>query len=58
MIDVLTGMQAHGAILAALLRRGITGEGQHVDVCLLDTQVPWKVLMLHAACLPLLTCMM
>ena len=39
LVDVLTGLQAHGAILAALLRRATTNRGQHIDCCLLDTQV-------------------
>lgn len=36
--DLNTGMYTTVAILAALLRRGITGLGQHIDVALLDTQ--------------------
>jgi crotonobetainyl-CoA:carnitine CoA-transferase CaiB-like acyl-CoA transferase len=37
--DVLTGMYATTAILAALSARERTGRGQHVDVALLDVQV-------------------
>src|SRR6266568_3563433 len=37
--DVLTGMYAATAILAALAHRDRTGEGQHVDLSLLDVQV-------------------
>ncbi|SDF29467.1 CaiB/BaiF CoA transferase family protein [Thalassobaculum litoreum] len=41
--DVMTGMYAATNILAALRHRDRTGEGQHIDVCLLDTQVAWLV---------------
>ena len=41
--DVMTGMYASTAILAALRHRDRTGEGQHVDCCLLDTQVAWLI---------------
>ena len=41
--DVMTGMYASTAILAALRHRDATGEGQHVDTCLLDTQVSWLI---------------
>ncbi len=37
--DMFTGMYASAAILAALHRREETGEGAHVDMALLDTQV-------------------
>jgi len=37
--DVFTGMYATTAILAALRHRERTGEGQHVDLSLLDVQV-------------------
>jgi crotonobetainyl-CoA:carnitine CoA-transferase CaiB-like acyl-CoA transferase len=37
--DLMTGMYATVAILAALTHRDRTGEGQHVDMALLDTQV-------------------
>ena len=41
--DVMTGMYASTAILAALRHRDATGEGQHIDTCLLDTQVSWLI---------------
>ena len=41
--DVMTGMYASTSILAALRHRDRTGEGQHVDCCLLDTQVAWLI---------------
>jgi len=37
--DLFTGMYASVAILAALRHRDLTGEGQHIDMALLDTQV-------------------
>jgi crotonobetainyl-CoA:carnitine CoA-transferase CaiB-like acyl-CoA transferase len=39
--DVMTGMYATVGILAALRHRERTGEGQHIDISLLDTQVSW-----------------
>ncbi|WP_191864061.1 CoA transferase, partial [Stenotrophomonas sp. AS012628] len=37
--DLFTGAHATIAILAALAHRDRTGEGQHLDICLLDVQV-------------------
>lgn len=37
--DILTGLYASNAILAALAARERTGEGQHIDMALLDVQV-------------------
>jgi succinate--hydroxymethylglutarate CoA-transferase len=39
MTDIATGLYAHGAILAALLHRMKTGQGQKIDVNLFSTQV-------------------
>jgi crotonobetainyl-CoA:carnitine CoA-transferase CaiB-like acyl-CoA transferase len=39
--DIMCGMYASSAILAALHHRHKTGEGQHIDLALLDTQVSW-----------------
>nr|XP_054771845.1 LOW QUALITY PROTEIN: succinate--hydroxymethylglutarate CoA-transferase-like [Lytechinus pictus] len=39
MTDLSTGLYAKGAILAALLHRAQTGEGQRIDTNLLSTQV-------------------
>lgn len=39
--DLMTGMYAVSAILAALFHRSQTGQGQHIDLALLDTQVAW-----------------
>lgn len=38
-VDLFTGMYAASGILAALAHRDRTGEGQHIDVALLDVQV-------------------
>jgi crotonobetainyl-CoA:carnitine CoA-transferase CaiB-like acyl-CoA transferase len=37
--DILTGLYASTAILAALQSRDLTGVGQHIDLALLDVQV-------------------
>ena len=39
--DIMTGMYTAVALLAALRHRDLTGEGQQVDVGLLDVQVSW-----------------
>ena len=39
--DLMTGMYAVSAILAALFHRSQSGQGQHIDLALLDTQVAW-----------------
>ncbi len=41
--DVMCGMYATVGILAALRHRDQTGEGQHIDIALVDTQVAWLV---------------
>ena len=41
--DVMCGMYAVTGILAALQARHKTGRGQHIDVCLYDTQVSWLI---------------
>ncbi|MEX0281809.1 MAG: CaiB/BaiF CoA transferase family protein [Arenibacterium sp.] len=41
--DVMCGMYAATAILAALRHRDQTGEGQHIDLGLVDAQVAWLV---------------
>ncbi|AHG65202.1 CaiB/BaiF CoA transferase family protein [Advenella mimigardefordensis] len=41
--DVMTGMYAAVGILAALRHREQTGQGQHIDIALLDTQIAWLV---------------
>lgn len=39
--DLMTGMYAVAGILAALRHAETTGEGQHIDLALYDTQVGW-----------------
>ncbi len=39
--DISAGMQAHSAILAALIQRSKTGKGSHLTVSLLDAMVEW-----------------
>ena len=39
--DIMAGMYAVTAVLAALAARQRTGEGQHIDVPLFDSQVAW-----------------
>jgi crotonobetainyl-CoA:carnitine CoA-transferase CaiB-like acyl-CoA transferase len=39
LVDVITGLYASSAILAALFERTRSGRGQHVDVALFDAQV-------------------
>jgi len=39
--DIMCGMYASTAILAAVRHRDATGKGQHIDLALLDTQVAW-----------------
>lgn len=42
-VDVTAGLFAAVAILAALHEREGSGEGQHIDIALLDSQVAWLV---------------
>jgi itaconate CoA-transferase len=39
--DIAAGMYAYSGILAALLERGRTGRGSHVDVSMLESMVEW-----------------
>jgi crotonobetainyl-CoA:carnitine CoA-transferase CaiB-like acyl-CoA transferase len=41
--DVMTGMYAASGILAALHHRTKTGEGQHIDIALVDAQMAWLI---------------
>jgi len=41
--DIMCGMYAVAAIQAALIHRMKTGEGQHIDIALVDSQVSWLV---------------
>ncbi len=39
--DIMCGMYASTAVLAAIRHRDATGQGQHIDLALLDTQIAW-----------------
>ncbi|PWN38339.1 CAIB BAIF family enzyme [Meira miltonrushii] len=39
MTDLTTGLYVHGAIMAALLGRGKTGQGVHIDASLFESQI-------------------
>ena len=41
--DVMCGMYAATGILAALRHRDRTGQGQHIDVALVDSQMAWLI---------------
>ncbi|TFL16268.1 CaiB/BaiF CoA transferase family protein [Jannaschia formosa] len=41
--DVMCGMYATVGILAALRHAEATGEGQHIDVALVDSQIAWTI---------------
>ncbi len=41
--DVMCGMYAAVGILAALRHRDLTGEGQHIDLALVDSQIAWLI---------------
>ena len=41
--DVMCGMYATIGILAALRHRDRTGEGQHIDLALVDSQIAWLI---------------
>ena len=41
--DVMTGMYASNAILAALRHRDRVSEGQHIDIALVDCQIAWLI---------------
>ncbi|GAA6209809.1 CaiB/BaiF CoA-transferase family protein [Cognatishimia sp. WU-CL00825] len=41
--DVMCGMYATIGVLAALRHRDQTGEGQHIDLALVDTQMAWLI---------------
>lgn len=43
LVDVMTGMVATSSVLAALLHRERTGEGQHLDIALLDVALAASV---------------
>ena len=40
-VDIATGATAHAAILEALIRRSITGEGSEINVSMFDVMADW-----------------
>lgn len=49
--DIGTGMNAHAAVLEALIARGHTGEGRALEIAMFDTVADWmSVPLLHLAC--------
>ncbi len=46
-VDVTAGLYAISAILAALHFRTQTGEGQYIDIALLDSQIAWLINVAH-----------
>ena len=40
-VDIATGASAHSAILEALIRRGLTGEGANISVSMFDVIADW-----------------
>jgi itaconate CoA-transferase len=47
--DIAAGMYAYSGILAALLQRGQTGEGCHLDVSMLESMAEWMGFPLYYA---------
>ncbi len=39
--DIAAGVQAHANILAALIERGRSGRGRHIEIAMLDSMVEW-----------------
>ncbi len=39
--DIAAGMYSHSAILEALIARGISGRGRHIEVSLFDALADW-----------------
>lgn len=47
--DIAAGTYAHQNILAALLRRGKTGKGSHIDISMLESMTEWMSFPLYYA---------
>lgn len=46
--DIATGMTAYSAVLEALIARGITGRGRHIDIAMFDVMADWMAVpLLH-----------
>src|SRR5262249_16918086 len=50
--DIVSGTYAFGAIMAALTQRQSTGQGQHIDVSMLETMLSLMVAEVQAAQFP------
>jgi itaconate CoA-transferase len=48
-VDIAAGVSAYNQILAALILRGKTGEGSHIDVSMLEAMVEWMGFPLYYA---------
>ncbi len=46
-VDITAGLFAGVAVLAALRHRDRTGQGQYIDIALLDTQIAWLANVAH-----------
>jgi len=47
--DIATGSNAHAAILEALIARGLSGQGQHIEIAMFDSLAEWaSVPFLHS----------
>src|SRR3954453_23507153 len=51
--DILTGVYAYGAITSALYQRQQTGQGQHIDVSMLESMLSLTLTELQAAQFPI-----
>lgn len=49
LVDIATGATAHAALLEALIRRGITGEGVDIQVSMFDVMADWMTVPLLQA---------
>jgi len=49
MADIAAGMYAYSSILAALLQRGQSGRGQHIDISMLEALTEWMGFPLYYA---------
>lgn len=48
-VDIAAGMYAYSNILAALIQRGKTGKGSHIDISMLESMVEWMGFPLYYA---------
>lgn len=48
-VDIASGMYAHAAILEALIARGISGRGRHIEVSMFDAMADWMAVPLLQA---------